>query len=703
MALGAQQGKIAERLSKAARQPHAARRNRAGHGSDDEPDATVEWGQRLDSQGSGSVSAGPPGTAPPRMARRVTRQSGMTNKELYRSVLVNGAEYSLGQAVRVKSSSEEPYAAIIFKLWENEQGAKQVVARWLLRRSEMFLHKKASPMVDAEPSEVFYSNADDLITPDMILGPLQVVSHSTYTASHASSPKPPRKKGAAGSGSADVRFCRRYFNEQSAFIGALDWDTFYGSKQMLDPAVDAEMFKAPKKKGPKGKAAATIAGRAKAAAKRSRAASPRTPAKTPARGVSSRTKRQRVDVGDTDDGAGNGSGDDSAPSDDDDADFEAGNDADEEHRKSRATPSRARARSVAPRTPARGRRPGPATPATASKRRMRLQDIQPAAVSTAMLRRASRIGKGVDSDDMEGHTIYEAARNRLHVSAVPDTLPCREDEFAEIYGHLFNAIEERNSMCMYISGVPGTGKTATVHEVIRALQENAEEGDLPDFQYIELNGMKMTEPSQAYTQLWQAVSGDKVTPKHAAQLLEKHFSTPSPRRHTYVVLMDELDLLVTKSQSIMYNFFDWPHRPHAKLVVVAIANTMDLPERMLHHKVSSRLGLTRINFQPYSHQQLMAIVQSRLEGCVAFDTDAIELCARKISAVSGDARRALDVCRRAVEVVEAEWQQASAQTPAGKRACPTGEDKQTLVTMMVIDRAIKEMYASGHISFIQNA
>ncbi|PIA17903.1 P-loop containing nucleoside triphosphate hydrolase protein, partial [Coemansia reversa NRRL 1564] len=259
-------------------------------------------------------------------------------------------------------------------------------------------------------------------------------------------------------------------------------------------------------------------------------------------------------------------------------------------------------------------------------------------------------------------------------------------------------------MCMYISGVPGTGKTATVHEAIRALSENVEEGELPDFQFIELNGMKMTEPNQAYSQLWQAITGNRATTKHAAQLLEKHFSTPSPRRHTHVVLVDELDLLVTKTQSIMYNFFDWPHRPHARLIVIAIANTMDLPERMLHHKVSSRLGLTRINFQPYSHQQLMTIVQSRLEGCIAFDADAIELCARKISAVSGDARRALDVCRRAVEMVETEWKSATeAAKPGPKRTQSATDSQLVLVTMVVIDRAIKTMYASGHIAAIQNA
>lgn len=56
---------------------------------------------------------------------------------------------------------------------------------------------------------------------------------------------------------------------------------------------------------------------------------------------------------------------------------------------------------------------------------------------------------------------------------------------------------------MYISGVPGTGKTATVHEVIRGLQQAAQANDVPPFQYIEVNGMKLTEPHQVYVQILQ--------------------------------------------------------------------------------------------------------------------------------------------------------------------------------------------------------
>ena len=53
--------------------------------------------------------------------------------------------------------------------------------------------------------------------------------------------------------------------------------------------------------------------------------------------------------------------------------------------------------------------------------------------------------------------------------------------------------------CMYISGVPGTGKTATVHEVIAILEEEKNEDDDLKFKFIEVNGMKLTEPNQAYS------------------------------------------------------------------------------------------------------------------------------------------------------------------------------------------------------------
>ena len=213
---------------------------------------------------------------------------------------------------------------------------------------------------------------------------------------------------------------------------------------------------------------------------------------------------------------------------------------------------------------------------------------------------------------------------------------------------------EGTGTCIYISGTPGTGKTATVREVVAQLNSAVLSEEMDDFIFVEINGMKVTDPHQSYSLLWQALKGDRVSPSHALDLLEREFSHPSPRRVSCVVLMDELDQLVTRNQSVMYNFFNWPALRHSRLIVLAVANTMDLPERTLSNKISSRLGLTRITFPGYKHTDLMEIITTRLANVPGniVDSDAIQFASRKVAAVSGDARRALDICRRAVEIAE---------------------------------------------------
>lgn len=58
---------------------------------------------------------------------------------------------------------------------------------------------------------------------------------------------------------------------------------------------------------------------------------------------------------------------------------------------------------------------------------------------------------------------------------------------------------------MYISGVPGTGKTATVREVVRTLKESVDESLIPDFKFVEINGMKLTDPNQVYTEVMLSI------------------------------------------------------------------------------------------------------------------------------------------------------------------------------------------------------
>jgi len=178
----------------------------------------------------------------------------------------------------------------------------------------------------------------------------------------------------------------------------------------------------------------------------------------------------------------------------------------------------------------------------------------------------------------------QLAREQLHVSVVPKSLPCREREFENIYAFLEGKIQDQCGGCMYVSGVPGTGKTATVTGVIRTLQRQANQNELPAFEFLEINGMRLTEPRQAYVQIYKQLTGKTVSWEQAHSLLEKRFTTPAPRRVTTVLLVDELDILCNRRQDVVYNLLDWPTKSAAKLVVVTIANTMDLPERLLMGK-----------------------------------------------------------------------------------------------------------------------
>lgn len=114
-------------------------------------------------------------------------------------------------------------------------------------------------------------------------------------------------------------------------------------------------------------------------------------------------------------------------------------------------------------------------------------------------------------------------------------------------------------------------------------------------------------------------------------------------------MLDEMDSLVNKTQTVLYNLFDWPSRASSRLSILGIANTMDLPER-LHPRIGSRLAGNRIVFHPYQRDQLETIMRVRLEGCSAFEANAITFVARKVANCSGDVRRCLELCRRAAEI-----------------------------------------------------
>lgn len=277
---------------------------------------------------------------------------------------------------------------------------------------------------------------------------------------------------------------------------------------------------------------------------------------------------------------------------------------------------------------------------------------------------------------------FKELKAKLHTSAKLNSLPGREEETYQLLDKISMAIETETGSCVYVSGTPGLGKTATIRVVISQLRELVDEGIFKDFDYLEINGLKLLSPNVAYETLWKEIGGFNVSSSNAAILLEQHFATKLDTRKPLIVLMDELDQIVTKNQNVMYNFFNWPSYPNSKLIVIAVANTMDLPERVLSNKISSRLGLNRIQFTGYSFDQLGEIIRVRLEMItksnrrkVVMDKEAVGFALRKVASVSGDARRALTICRRAVEIAEKEYLAQYSNEEIENQAL-NGEDKE---------------------------
>lgn len=57
-----------------------------------------------------------------------------------------------------------------------------------------------------------------------------------------------------------------------------------------------------------------------------------------------------------------------------------------------------------------------------------------------------------------------------------------------------------------MSGVPGTGKTATVLEVVRSLKQQVEAEELPKFHFVEINSLGLPAPQHAYSHLFKVCS-----------------------------------------------------------------------------------------------------------------------------------------------------------------------------------------------------
>ncbi|XP_014830276.1 PREDICTED: cell division control protein 6 homolog [Poecilia mexicana] len=264
---------------------------------------------------------------------------------------------------------------------------------------------------------------------------------------------------------------------------------------------------------------------------------------------------------------------------------------------------------------------------------------------------------------------FQSVKQALH-TAIPECLLSRDAEQASIRSFLEDKVLQRVPSSLYISGAPGTGKTACLNCILQEMKS-----ELASVKTVVVNCMSLRSSHGIFPLL-----AYKLKAAGGQSGLQRFLTAPGP---TVLLVLDEMDQLDSKAQDVLYTIFEWPYLPRSRLCLIGIANALDLTDRILPRlQAQTHCRPLLLHFAPYSRQELSAIIQDRLSKVSAeglLDASAVQFCARKVSAVSGDARKALDICRRAVEIAEAdERQKASA--------------KASLVGLPQVARVLSEVY-----------
>ncbi|XP_062085150.1 cell division control protein 6 homolog B-like [Humulus lupulus] len=259
-----------------------------------------------------------------------------------------------------------------------------------------------------------------------------------------------------------------------------------------------------------------------------------------------------------------------------------------------------------------------------------------------------------------------AVKEALHVSTAPSVVVCREDEQKRVLKFCKSCVEEERAGSLYVCGCPGTGKSLSMEKVKKQLVEWAQETGLEEPDVLAINCTSLTNTGDVFTK----ILGKDHQPRKrssnstsALQLLQNSYSQKpnSTGKKMMLIIADELDYLITKDRVVLHDLFMLTTLPFSRCVLIGIANAIDLADRFLPRLQSLNCKPTVITFRAYSKDQIIKILQERLMALpyTVFQPQALELCARKVAAASGDMRKALCVCRSAIDMLDAELRESS--------------------------------------------
>ncbi|KAJ6498999.1 P-loop containing nucleoside triphosphate hydrolase protein [Mycena sanguinolenta] len=286
----------------------------------------------------------------------------------------------------------------------------------------------------------------------------------------------------------------------------------------------------------------------------------------------------------------------------------------------------------------------------------------------------------------------------------------RDSERAAItafFASLIDEVDDVEHTGLYISGSPGSGKTALVNSILRTLDDN-------HVKVVTINCMALNSVDVLWERLIEELGttadkkrktagrAKKLQGRDAVDALLAVFPTKC------IIILDELDHIAPNAQSLTSLLSISASRP-STLRVVGIANTHTLTASSSAGFVPSSSHVRTIHFAPYTPTQLLQILQSRLAPLYVSDASddagsaesaslaakqflsppALNLLTKKIAALTGDVRSLFEVLRGAIDLAVASPSSTPSPSPTRAEENPLNPKTKCAISPAHILAALK--------------
>ncbi|MGV8086552.1 MAG: Cdc6/Cdc18 family protein [Candidatus Woesearchaeota archaeon] len=247
----------------------------------------------------------------------------------------------------------------------------------------------------------------------------------------------------------------------------------------------------------------------------------------------------------------------------------------------------------------------------------------------------------------------------LQSSYNPDEVLHRDEQISHVAKILAPALRLERPSNLFIYGKTGSGKTLTVQTTIKQIQNISTRELIPiKFIYINCKLKKVADTEYRLVAEITRFFGKTVPPTGLPtdEVYNIFYKTMDREKQIVILILDEIDHLVKKiGDEVIYNLLRInTELKNAQLSLVGISNDMMFADN-LDPRVKSSLSEEELVFPAYNALQIQDILKKRSIESIkenVLEEGVIAKCAAYAAREHGDARRALELLRVAVELAE---------------------------------------------------